>query len=459
MVISEKLLKELLLPSVREDGCAGMDSPPLGGIDGRPPSRPRRELSRGSVNHQMISKRDTSPRSSPTGPKDQVGEAAESGGGSGLSEEHLPGYDLRAELESEAVSTALEEDYDTDLELEDMQESYDPTGQSCYKAACQEFGVVPVSYFLRNMHASELTMMHHGLGPQGTKALAVPLVTNTSILKLNLRDNWMEGTGGVAMAEMLRENCYITDIDLSENQLGELGADAVSSALVENAVLVSLRLSANNIGDGVARGLAKALARNQKLQVLDLSFNRFGEAAGELLGSALGENTGLRELDLSWNCIRGKGAIALAMGVGSNIFVRVLDLSSNGLALDGATALGDALKANNSLEELNISNNRIPPEGAIRFSMGLKVNKTIRALNMSRNPIQTAGCYGVLKAVQSNPDSAIESLDFSHISVDQDFEDLYCTVKDMFPVLEVKHGGITGKLKTTKEKAQENCKD
>ncbi len=45
---------------------------------------------------------------------------------------------------------------------------------------------------------------------QGTKALAVPLVTNTSILRLNLRDNWMEGMGGAAIAKMLKENCYIT---------------------------------------------------------------------------------------------------------------------------------------------------------------------------------------------------------------------------------------------------------
>lgn len=45
---------------------------------------------------------------------------------------------------------------------------------------------------------------------QGTKALAVPLVTNTSILRLNLRDNWMEGMGGAAIADMLKENYYIT---------------------------------------------------------------------------------------------------------------------------------------------------------------------------------------------------------------------------------------------------------
>ncbi|XP_024275107.1 leucine-rich repeat-containing protein 74B-like [Oncorhynchus tshawytscha] len=125
----------------------------------------------------------------------------------------------------------------------------------------------------------------------------------------------------------------------------------------------------------------------------------------------------------------------------ANIFLRTLDLSYNGLGKDGAIALGEALKDNNTLEDLNISNNRIPPEGAIRFTMGLKVNKTIKKLYMGRNPIQTAGCYGVLKAIQGNAESAMECLDFSDITVNQDFEDLYVALKDIFPNIRVKHGG------------------
>lgn len=50
--------------------------------------------------------------------------------------------------------------------------------------------------------------------PQGTKALAVPLVTNLNIVRLNLRDNWMEAPGGSAVAELLKENCYITGASL-----------------------------------------------------------------------------------------------------------------------------------------------------------------------------------------------------------------------------------------------------
>ncbi|XP_018596019.1 leucine-rich repeat-containing protein 74B [Scleropages formosus] len=449
MVIGKKLVKEPLLPFVLEDSCTEMEdelfggSDRVGGIECRPLSRPRKEHSRGSVDHQMVLRHNVSAHFSSTGPRSQHAHVAEAGAGMGP--DKVVHAELDPGMDPDRDDTASDEDYDTDLELEDVQKSYDPSGQECYKSACKGFGVVPVSYFLRHMHASELTMMHHGLGPQGTRALAVPLVTNTSILKLNLRDNWMEGTGGVAMAEMLRENCYITDIDLSENQLGDAGADAISNMLLENTVLVCLSLSANNIGDSASKSLAKALTSNQKLQVLDLSLNRLGNMAGKLLGNAIAENTGLRTFNLSWNCIRGKGAITLAKGLGANIFLRMLDLSCNGLALDGAIALGEALRANNTVEKLNISNNRIPPEGAIRFAMGLKVNKTIMTLNMSRNPIQTAGCYGVLKALQNNPDSAMESLDFSHITVDQDFVDLYSTVKDIFPVLQVKHGGITGK--------------
>jgi hypothetical protein len=44
-----------------------------------------------------------------------------------------------------------------------------------YVETCHVMGVVPVSYFIRHMNDTELVMKHHGLGPQGAKAIAVPL--------------------------------------------------------------------------------------------------------------------------------------------------------------------------------------------------------------------------------------------------------------------------------------------
>ena len=35
---------------------------------------------------------------------------------------------------------------------------------------------------------------------------------NTSVIKLNLADNWIGAEGAGYVAEMLRENCYISDL-------------------------------------------------------------------------------------------------------------------------------------------------------------------------------------------------------------------------------------------------------
>ncbi|CAB1322327.1 unnamed protein product [Coregonus sp. 'balchen'] len=211
----------------------------------------------------------------------------------------------------------------------------------------------------------------------------VPLVTNTSLLKLNLRDNWMEGMGGAAM---LKENCYITGGALPTSAPRPQGAQGGGSATHTHLCatltpchpgcastprrltwgrtdwgsmvpgpfpLCSWRtplwshLSRNELPDRDTQHLAQALTSNTKLETLDLSHNTMGDVAGR-----------------------------------ANIFLGTLDLSYNGLGKDGAVALGQALREN-PLEDINISNNRVPPEGAIRFAMGLQVNKTIKTLNVS----------------------------------------------------------------------------
>ncbi|MGH0171552.1 UNVERIFIED_CONTAM: hypothetical protein FKN15_061827 [Acipenser sinensis] len=354
MVISKKQLKESALPSVQEVREAELEQESsqsgihqLGGIA----SRPRKAFSRGSTDTKTVSRSDKA--HSPTerasaGPKEEAEEdsPAEQEG------EDPQGAELRESSEEEA--TNQEEEWDTDLEIDDAKQPRYPTEKTLYEEACKIFSVVPASYFLRHMHDQELNLMHHGLGTQ------------------------------------------------------------VQS------------------------------------HHFSVQFNPF--SPGEVLGNAIAENTGMKELNLSWNCFREMGSIPIAKGLGANIFLRVMDLSYNGFGKTGAAALGEALKVNNVLEHLNVSNNRIPPEGAVRFAMGLKENKTLKTLNFSRNPMQSAGCYGIIKSMQGNPESAIEFLDFSDITVNKDFDDLHTSVKEMFPNLKVIHGGNADKFRKTKAK-------
>ena len=52
------------------------------------------------------------------------------------------------------------------------------TGRATYLQACRDSGVIPVSYFHRNMQQPEVDIKHHGLGPMGAKAIAIALVVS-----------------------------------------------------------------------------------------------------------------------------------------------------------------------------------------------------------------------------------------------------------------------------------------
>uniref|UniRef100_A0A667GIK0 Leucine rich repeat containing 74A n=1 Tax=Lynx canadensis TaxID=61383 RepID=A0A667GIK0_LYNCA len=89
------------------------------------------------------------------------------------------------------------------------------TGQrELYLEACKLVGVVPVSYFIRNMEESYVNLNHHGLGPSGTKAIAIALVSNTSVVTLELADNCIMEEGTLSLVQMLQENYYLQDLVL-----------------------------------------------------------------------------------------------------------------------------------------------------------------------------------------------------------------------------------------------------
>uniref|UniRef100_A0A8C4VM99 Leucine rich repeat containing 74A n=1 Tax=Gopherus evgoodei TaxID=1825980 RepID=A0A8C4VM99_9SAUR len=149
-------------------------------------------------------------------------------------------------------------------------------GAELYLEACKLVGVVPVSYFLRNMEEPYVNLNHHGLGPQGAKAIAIALVSNTTITHLELEDNWILAEGVTCLVQMLRENCYIQELNISNNHIGTEGAEAISRMFLDN--ISSLR----------AVQLSGGVGGNYRVKELDLSHNEFSEKGGEHLGQMLG---------------------------------------------------------------------------------------------------------------------------------------------------------------------------
>ncbi|CAM4571072.1 unnamed protein product [Lepidochelys olivacea] len=335
---------------------------------------------------------------------------------------------------------------DTDLEIEDTERSFATIkGAELYLEACKLVGVVPVSYFIRNIEEPYMNLNHHGLGPKGAKAIAITLVSNTTITHLELEDNWILAEGVTCLVQMLRENCYIQELNISNNHIGTEGAEAISRMFLDNiSCLRAVQLSGNNFREETAQYFAEALLGNYRVKELDLSHNEFSEKGGEHLGQMLANNEALEFLNLSWNHLQMKGAVALGAGLRANGTLKILDLSWNGFGNEGALALGEALKLNNILVQLDISSNHINNEGAGKLARGLEDNGNLKILKLSHNPLTVEGAVALVTSIRKNPKSKMEEINISNVLVNGSFLKLLDVVCQVHPELDVIYGGVQG---------------
>nr|XP_023850765.1 leucine-rich repeat-containing protein 74A-like [Salvelinus alpinus] len=298
---------------------------------------------------------------------------------------------------SSAEDLDLEDKWDTDLEIDEVKKtSKDTSTAEIYLQACKLVGVVPVSYFLRNLGTSTMNLNHHGLGPPGGKALAIALVTDMHITNLELADNYLLAEGARYLLEMLKANFTIQHLN------------------------------------------------NYRVKELDLSHNQFCGRGGEHLGQMLANNEALEVLDLSWNHLRMKGAVAFCAGLKVNVTLKHLDLSWNGFGNEGALALGEALKFNNTLVYLDLNNNRITNEGVGMLCKGLEANDTLRALMLAYNSLTVEGALALITVVKNTPKTALEEINISNVLVNENFVQLLDLTCQEHPSLEVQYAGVGG---------------
>ncbi|XP_014639933.1 PREDICTED: leucine-rich repeat-containing protein 74A [Ceratotherium simum simum] len=337
------------------------------------------------------------------------------------------------------------ESSETDLEIEDTEKFFTTGQRELYLEACKLMGVVPVSYFIRNMEESYMNLNHHGLGPKGTKAIAIALVSNTTVTTLELADNCIMVEGVLSLVEMLQENYYLQEMNISDNDLGLEGARIISEFLQRNSSSLSeLQLSGNDFEEESAELLSQALSTDYRIKTLDLSHNEFSDKGGEHLGKMLAFNVGLRSLDLSWNHFHARGAVALCNGLRANVTLKKLDLSMNGLENEGAMALGEVLRLNNSLAYLDVSSNNISNEGASKISKGLEFNESLKVLKLFLNPMSMEGAVLLILSIKRNPKSRMEDLDISNVLVSEQFVKTLDGVCAVHPQLDVVYKAVQG---------------
>lgn len=361
------------------------------------------------------------------------------------------------DMKSINESFVYEDDTETVLNVTVKRPTFDITGAQTYVRACKMQQVVPCSKLTKQLAAEGNTVLnlpYYGLADNGTMALSIALLVNTSVTCLYLRGNNIGDKGINYIQKMMVENTSITDLDLSENNLKEFGAKTVAAMLDTNRFIQKLDISGNEFTDSDARALATSIEVHPVLKWVNLSHNLFGDSSSQIFEHLL-EQSKLQHLDLSWNLFRTHGALHISAGLKENTYLKSLNVSWNGFDDEGGTAFGDALANNSFLTELDISSCRIATEGFAKLICGLKSNERLEVLKVGGNYIAKDAIDTALDSLQTfdSGTSKISLIDLTGLHLPRDFEEKMTEVRKVLTNIKIRSGWEEEKL-TKKEKVK-----
>lgn len=158
--------------------------------------------------------------------------------------------------------------------------------------------------------------------------------SNTNLVTLSLRANYIGDLGAKIMGGVLKTNKTITTLNLDYNLITAVGMKDLAEGLRENTTLTTLTLNYNEIfNDGVGH-LAEVLKRNQTLTSLGLEFNRITDEGIGYLVDTLSVNTSLVTLNLCDNFICAQDARLLHGVMKERKEPLALNLSNNFIEIE-----------------------------------------------------------------------------------------------------------------------------
>ena len=316
-----------------------------------------------------------------------------------------------------------------------------------------------------------LNFQNNDIGPVGGNAVAALVAVTGALTRVDVRRNNIAGDGAAQLAAAVLGNLKIemfneipikemradsfTELNL-EKYVGVEGGVVMAGLMPVMGGLTKLSLKRNHLEEEGTKAICEALKQNKTLKELDISGgdcgNIGGSAGAKHVARMLGVNGGLTSLNLSSNFIGGywdheqqtnvftpEGPKAIADALLVNGGLTSLNLSSNQLCglgylgkgtytAEGITAIADALRVNGGLTSLDLSSNLLcgldhadrgtyTAEGITAIADALRVNGGLTALDLSSNRLLDEGVSAVCKAIQSNKETKLASLNMVFNSI------------------------------------------
>ncbi|CAF4446367.1 unnamed protein product, partial [Rotaria magnacalcarata] len=177
------------------------------------------------------------------------------------------------------------------------------------------------------------------IGSSGAQHLADALFSNTTLIKLILRNNVIDDVGLRHFLDVLTVNKNLRTLDLSGNGYDDnLLVETKARIRGKTVDCTTIDLRCCRLDDEAMELLCQALVNNKSITTLELRSNQIGETGAQQLARGLHEST-INTLLLGHNRLGDKGLKHLAGFLASSITLEVLDLSDNDIGEIGMRLL------------------------------------------------------------------------------------------------------------------------
>ena len=276
-------------------------------------------------------------------------------------------------------------------------------------------GAAYIAKVLQSSHVmNSLNLRLNEIGGKGLQSICQALITNTSLVKLDLCDCKLviSEENGPVVSKMLQKNKTLEVLRLSDNPgISDTGMFYIAEGLQRNCSLKELELS--NISAHGGKALATAILTNSSLRLdeLDLDNLKITEDSGPAWVDMLQQSTSLRCVSISLHPPSDIGVSFIAEVLQRNTLLKRLYLKRSEITSVGAMNLSKMLMVNNSLILIDVSFNPIGDKGVAHLAESLKKNKTLKTLVISYCKITDTGVALLTDALPTN-----NSLDTLYLS-------------------------------------------
>jgi len=230
---------------------------------------------------------------------------------------------------------------------------------------------------VKNKVLKELYTVGNPLKDSSIELICEALRTSKTLTHLSL--GWTQADDFEDIGKVLITNKSLIQLNLKDCRIGSDSAQLIAKALKINRTLTYLNLENNLLEDKGVAPFNEALKVNKALIYLNLGLNKLQKIN---IGNGLKANKSLKELYLQENKIDNESLISIKEALEDNNTLMVLDLASNNIDITGISSICEGLKVNVGIEQLYLCGNEMKEDKLSIIGEMLKVNKTLKELHL-----------------------------------------------------------------------------